>query len=144
MNRTHPTTRLPQPRTPWVDTSTSAPSRRRSPNNGSPMFRTSARLKLATASASSWMSSPGDRRSTSASAGANVHRIPPPRSSNQNAISESSAESPRRTRLPVWTGSTSGFLWPWFLLRAYTDLTALVPGERDRVRDTVLSNQPDA
>lgn len=26
MNRTHPTTRLPQPRTPWVDTSTSAPS----------------------------------------------------------------------------------------------------------------------
>lgn len=46
--------------------------------------------------------------------------------------------------LTAWTGSSSGFLWPWFLLRAYTDFTALMPGERDRVHDVVLGPQPDA
>lgn len=46
--------------------------------------------------------------------------------------------------LTAWMGSTSGFLWPWFLLRAYTDLTALLPGERDRVRSAVPSDETDA
>lgn len=40
--------------------------------------------------------------------------------------------------LTAWFGSTAGFVWPWFVVRAFTDLTALRPGERGRVRDEVF------
>jgi hypothetical protein len=40
--------------------------------------------------------------------------------------------------LTAWQGSSAGFLLPWFLVRAFTDLTALAPGERERVRAHVM------
>lgn len=40
--------------------------------------------------------------------------------------------------LTAWLGSSAGFVWPWLLVRAAIDLTALRPGERARVRREVF------
>lgn len=40
--------------------------------------------------------------------------------------------------LTAWAGTTAGFLWPWFVVRAFTDLTALFPGARERARAEVF------
>lgn len=43
--------------------------------------------------------------------------------------------------LTAWMGTTAGFLWPWFILRALTDLTALLPGAQQQARAEVLRDQ---
>ncbi|BCS34577.1 hypothetical protein TBR22_A38050 [Luteitalea sp. TBR-22] len=41
--------------------------------------------------------------------------------------------------LTAWSGTSAGFLWPWLVTRGFTDLTALLPGARERAREEVLA-----
>ncbi len=45
--------------------------------------------------------------------------------------------------LTAWMGTSQGFLWPWFVVRAFTDITALSPGAREQTRSVVFGLAQD-